>query len=136
MSKVFLGGTCNNSTWREELIPILERNNISYFNPVVKDWNEAAYQNELKERETADFVLYTITPKMVGFYSIAEAVDDSNKRPKKTIFYRKIDNELSGKLMMFSPEQSKSLTAVEKMILKNGGMVAESFQDIVNFVNK
>ena len=73
---------------------------------------------------------------MVGFYSIAEAVDDSNKRPKKTIFYRKIDNELSGKLMMFSPEQSKSLTAVEKMILKNGGMVAESFQDIVNFVNK
>ena len=35
MKKVFLGGTCNGSTWREELIPILE---INYFNPVVSDW--------------------------------------------------------------------------------------------------
>ena len=31
MKKIFLGGTCNNSTWRNELIPILEKyifNNI------------------------------------------------------------------------------------------------------------
>ena len=34
-NKVFLGGTCNNSTWREELIPQLK---IDYYNPVVKDW--------------------------------------------------------------------------------------------------
>lgn len=33
--KVFLGGTCNESTWREKLIPMLK---IDYFNPVVKDW--------------------------------------------------------------------------------------------------
>lgn len=31
--KVFLGGTCNNSTWREELKPLLK---IDYFDPVVK----------------------------------------------------------------------------------------------------
>jgi hypothetical protein len=33
--KCFLGGTCNNSQWREALIPMLK---IDYFNPVVKDW--------------------------------------------------------------------------------------------------
>ena len=33
--KIFLGGTCNESTWRDELIPNLT---IDYFNPVVKDW--------------------------------------------------------------------------------------------------
>jgi len=32
MKKIFLGGTCNNSTWREQLIPMLQ---INYFNPVV-----------------------------------------------------------------------------------------------------
>ena len=37
MKKVFLGGTCNDSLWREELIKKLE---IDYFNPVVDDWTE------------------------------------------------------------------------------------------------
>lgn len=32
--KVFLGDTCNGSTWRNKLIPLLE---IEYFNPVVED---------------------------------------------------------------------------------------------------
>ena len=61
MKKVFLGGTCNNSTWRDKLIQQLE---IDYFNPVVSDWTEEAYKRELKERETCDFVLYVITPNL------------------------------------------------------------------------
>ena len=40
----------------------------------------------MHERETADFVLYGITNYIKGVYSIAEVVDDSNKRPGKTIF--------------------------------------------------
>ena len=67
--KVFLGGTCNESAWREELIPMLK---IDYFNPVVDDWNEEAYKNELRERKICDLCLYTITPEMAGVYSIAE----------------------------------------------------------------
>jgi hypothetical protein len=49
--KVFLGGMCNDSLWRERLIPTLE---IDYFNPVVEDWNEEAQERELKEREECD----------------------------------------------------------------------------------
>ncbi|MGL5752690.1 MAG: nucleoside 2-deoxyribosyltransferase domain-containing protein [Paraclostridium sp.] len=48
--KVFLGGTCNDSTWRDKLIPLLEDNGINYFNPVVDDWNKEAQLNEIKER--------------------------------------------------------------------------------------
>lgn len=40
MKKVFLGGTCNESAWREELIQML---NVDYFNPVVDDWTEECY---------------------------------------------------------------------------------------------
>lgn len=83
MSKVFLGGTCNDSTWRDDLIPKLK---IDYFNPIVDDWNKEAQQEEIKERKNSDYVLYVITPKMSGVYSIAEVVDDSNKRPEKTLF--------------------------------------------------
>ncbi|MDN4618429.1 nucleoside 2-deoxyribosyltransferase domain-containing protein [Paenibacillus sp. PsM32] len=80
MKKVFLGGTCNNSIWREDLIPLLQRD---YFNPVVPWWKPEHLKEELKQRGECDFVLYVLTAEMVGFYSIAEVVDDSNKRPEK-----------------------------------------------------
>ena len=81
-TKVFLGGTCNNSTWRDKLISLLK---IDYFNPVVDDWTPECQDEEIRQRELCDYCLYTITPKMTGVYSIAEVVDDSNKRPEKTI---------------------------------------------------
>ena len=43
--KVFLGGTCNDSNLRDTLIKMLD---IEYFNPVVSDWTEECYQEELK----------------------------------------------------------------------------------------
>ncbi len=81
--KVFLGGTCNGSLWRNILKPKLK---INYYDPVVPHWSEEAYQRELIEREECDYCFNVITPKMTGFYSIAEVIDDSNKRPNKTVF--------------------------------------------------
>jgi len=83
MKKVFLGGTCNGSLWRNDLIKDLK---IDYFQPQAEDWTPEMMQKEIKQREECDFCLYVITPKMTGVYSIAEVVDDSNKRPGETIF--------------------------------------------------
>lgn len=80
--KVFLGGTCAGRKWRDELIPQLKCN---YYNPIVKNWSEEDRLREVRERQTADIVLYTITSDMAGVYSIAEIIDDSNKRPNKTV---------------------------------------------------
>lgn len=130
MTKIALMGTCNGSNWRDKLIPILEKNEIDYFNPVVPEWNDEAYQRELHEREYCDYCLYVITPKMTGFYSIAEVIDDSNKRPEKTIyiFLHEDDGEL------FTVHQIKSLGAVGKMVLTNGGNWYHGFDDLVNFI--
>ena len=105
--KVFLGGTCNDSTWRNVFIPMLK---IDYFNPVVDDWPEDCMAEEIKQRESCDFCLYAITPKMTGIYAIAEVVDDSNKRPDKTIFVLLHGDEGSN----FSPSQEKSLNHISK----------------------
>lgn len=131
--KVFLGGTCNESQWREKLIPLLK---IDYFNPVVPDWTEEAYQEELRQRELCDYCLYVITPKMTGVYSIAEAVDDSNKRPSKTVFAFLPDEE-DGENMEFSSEQLKSLDKVGEMISFNGGVYIRnrSYETIANYLN-
>lgn len=82
----------------------------------MEDWNDEAYKEELKQRKICDYLLYVITPKMEGVYSIAEVVDDSNKKPKKTIFcYTEEDGGT------FNKGQTKSLDAVGKMVEDNGG---------------
>jgi hypothetical protein len=127
--KVFLGGTCNNSQWREEVKPLLK---IDYFDPVCKgEWTQEAYERELYEREHCDFVMYVITPKMTGVYSIAEVVDDSNKRPRKTLFCFLESDEES----VFDKVQIKSLNAVAKMVKNNGGKVFESLAEMTNYLN-
>lgn len=114
-TKVFLGGTCNESKWRDHLIPHLT---IDYFNPVVDDWTEECMDEEIKQREGCDICLYAITPKMTGVYSIAEVIDDSNKRPAKTVFAL-FPYEQNGE--SFDNSQSKSLMQVAKMVEMNGG---------------
>ena len=62
---------------------------------------------------------------MTGVYSIAEVVDDSNKRPAKTIFCYLIpmrDEE-------FSAAQIKSLEQTGKMITKNGAIFFKTFAE-------
>jgi hypothetical protein len=128
MKKVFLGGTTNNSDWRDKLIKKLK---LDYFNPVVKDWNEAAQKEEIKQRKNCDYVLYVITAKMEGVYSIAEVIDDSNKRPEKTIFAYLLDDD--GK--EFTKHQIKSLDMVGSMVEENKGKWFKSLEEIADFLN-
>ena len=126
--KVFLGGTCNESTWRDELIKKLK---IDYFNPVVDDWTEECYKGELRQREICDYCLYVITPRMTGVYSIAEVIDDSNKRPEKTIFCF-LSNDDSKR---FVNGQIKSLDKVGVMVENNGGKYFKSLDEVAEFLN-
>lgn len=130
--EVFLGGTTvEGTTWREKLISLLE---IDYFNPVVDDWDEEAQELELEKRESCDFVLYVVTPLMEGFYSIAEMIDDSNKRPEETIvcFLDKDgENEDS-----WTEHQQKSIEAIENMVIKNGAFVLENLEEVAEFLNE
>lgn len=124
--KVFLGGTCNNSLWRNHIIPDLT---IDYFNPVVEEWTEKAKEQEIKERETADCCLYVLTSKMKGFYSIAEVVDDSNKRPEKTVY---CFSDFDGS---FDAHNVKALKAIGEMITGNGATWCENLEEVIQFLN-
>lgn len=126
MSKVFLGGTCNGPDYRTELIPKLT---IEYFNPVVSDWNEQARLNEEFQKKSSDYRLYVITPYMLGYFSIAEMIDDSNKFPQKTIvcFIKSYQDR------WFNDKQWHSILAITDMLRKNGARVYFDMNDVVNF---
>jgi predicted CopG family antitoxin len=71
VKKYFLGGTCGNSTWREDWIK-LNNNQFNYFNPVVANWDEKAQKIEDKEKELCDVHVYTLTEEQKGAYSFFE----------------------------------------------------------------
>lgn len=122
--KVFLGGTCAGRKWRNEIIPLLK---CDYYNPIVKNWSEKDRLREVHERQTADYVLYVLTADMAGVYSIAEVIDDSNKRPQKTILCILYDG--------FSFKMSHSLNAVARLTEENGAKVCEDLNEVVQFLN-
>jgi hypothetical protein len=128
MKKVFLGGTCNGSLWRDELIKDLR---IDHFHPCAEEWTPEMMEEEIKQRAECDFCLYVITPKMTGIYSIAEVEDYSNKPPGKTIFcYQSSDED-----QVFSDAQIKSLEQTGKMITKNGAQFFKTFAEIADYLN-
>ena len=128
MKKVFLGGTCNGSLWRDAVIKNLK---IHYYNPMGEEWTPAMMDEEVKQRAESDFCLYVLTPKMEGFFAVAEVVDDSNKRPAKTVFcFLNEDEEKT-----FSDVQLRSLEQVAKMVKRNGATYFNTLTEVTDFLN-
>ena len=126
--RVFLGGTCNGSQWREIFKELLS---VDYFDPVVEDWDDAARQRELEERKNDEIVLYCVTPLMTGVYAVAEVVDDSNKRPDRTVLLVLKKDEGS----RFTKHQEKALDAVARMVDGNGARIFRTLEGCAGYCN-
>lgn len=137
--KVFLGGTCNGSTWRNEMKDKLR---IEYIIPEEID-------DIQKEKEKCDFCLYVITPRF-DLDDIAEVINESNIRPKKTIFcYLEKDicdnsnsNEKNFELnkgwytdYIFSNKQIQSLDNIGQIVRENGGIFCDTLNDVILYIN-
>lgn len=124
--RVFLGGTTNGSKWRDEIIDKLEDDKIQFYKPLTTEWNEKSYTNNLHERKSCDLNIHCITPMQVGFYSIAEVVDDAHIRPTKTIFMI-LDKDQNHK---FNAAQKNSLAATSALLLKLHVPTIHSFDEL------
>ena len=128
--KVFLGGTCAESKWREKLIPLLK---CDYFNPVVEDWTPECQANEEREKLICDYHLYVITPKMQGVYSIAEVVKDSYEMEKGHCVFciTKEDDDRD-----WTKSELKSFESTANLVEKNGVKICNSLDEVANYLNE
>jgi hypothetical protein len=131
MYTVFLGGTCNGSTWRDELISELDSSKVSAFNPVVEDWNEQAQMEEDYHKANDDFTLYVLTPEMTGVYSVFEVAMDSCKRPGRVVAC--ILDERNGKT--FEGQVAKNMKKIKKDLINNGTLVFDNLNQVAMFFN-
>jgi len=77
---IFLGGSCNPTTWRKELaIPMLKSKGVTYYNPQVDHWSEALIAVEQKAKIEALVLLYVIdraTRALASMIEVAELITD------------------------------------------------------------
>ena len=97
----------------------------------VSEWNEAARARVRQVRVHADIVLYALTPLMEGCYSVAEAVDDSNKRPASTVMVLLAAPD-GGK--EFTSHQLRALRQTGELVKRNGAAYFESLEEAVDFI--
>ncbi|GLD93465.1 hypothetical protein PINS_up002057 [Pythium insidiosum] len=73
---VFLGGSCNPTTWRRDIaVPMLRDAGIHYFNPQVDEWYEELVAEETRAKEGAKFLLIVIDNSTRAIVSINESVE-------------------------------------------------------------
>lgn len=130
---VFLGGTCGDSTWRSELIPMLNSKTVKFFNPQLGpgEWNDEAAAAEKLHRELDDICVYVITPEGEGFYSFVEVTDDSNKRPERTVLL--VLMEAGGK--RFEGHTKKCVEKTMQLVAENGATVVRSLEELAEYLN-
>ncbi|XP_015118123.1 uncharacterized protein LOC107041856 isoform X3 [Diachasma alloeum] len=72
--EVFLGGSCNPTTWRSEIaIPTLQRLGITYYNPQVSQWGPELIAEEYEAKQNARVLLFVIDNQTRNTASIIEA---------------------------------------------------------------
>ena len=70
---VFLGGSCDPTTWRTDVvIPILQSKNVEFYNPQVKDWHSGLVALEREAKKKADVLFFVIDSQTRAIGSIAE----------------------------------------------------------------
>ena len=70
-----------------------------------------------------------------GVYSIAEVVDDSNKRPRKTLFLNLYTLHKEFPYRDDCSRMGHSLTAVENLLKANGVRCFSSIDEVAKFLN-
>ncbi|MFT5819819.1 MAG: hypothetical protein ACI8ZM_001044 [Crocinitomix sp.] len=105
---------------------------IEYFDPSILPKDFHSFKIAKVEWESCDYCLYVISPLMKGFDQIVNVVDDSNKRPNKTLYCFLLEDGEN----KFTEHQVKSLKAVGEIIKKNGASWFESLPKTIEFLNK
>jgi hypothetical protein len=73
---LFLGGSCNPTTWRADIaIPLLEAAGVSYYNPQVEDWSPELVKAEADAKIASVEVLFVIDHQTRAIASMLEATE-------------------------------------------------------------
>ncbi|KYN01583.1 PREDICTED: uncharacterized protein LOC108775000 isoform X3 [Cyphomyrmex costatus] len=84
--EVFLGGSCNPTTWRSDIaIPTLQNLGITYYNPQVSQWKPELIAQEYEAKQTARVLLFVIDNQTRNSAGIIEAAQLAATRSESLV---------------------------------------------------
>lgn len=162
--KIFLGGTCNGSKWRDRFLEefslkyggnlsrfrstddsrIFNFGDVEIMNPVVETgtWDSTLFDQELEYKKCSELLIYVITPLQVGLISPTEIMHDLlTKKNSKVIACYTLFDYKDGEMVSFEPSLIKNLKALFNYYGKyNNFRFIENrtddnnFEEFVNFI--
>ncbi|CAH8830571.1 unnamed protein product [Trichobilharzia szidati] len=90
----FLGGACNPTTWRKDVvIPILESLGLSYYNPQVDVWSPDLIKLEKNAKLSSDILLFVFENwKTRGLVSLLEVIYLASQRKPLVVTVSKVED--------------------------------------------
>ncbi|XP_055300575.1 uncharacterized protein LOC129567549 isoform X2 [Sitodiplosis mosellana] len=84
--EVFLGGSCNPTTWRADVaIPTLEKLGISFYNPQVSDWTPDLIELEHRAKEKARVLFFVMDSETRASAAAIEVAYISGHNPRHLV---------------------------------------------------
>ncbi|XP_034233560.1 uncharacterized protein LOC117640798 isoform X3 [Thrips palmi] len=84
--QVFLGGSCNPTTWRQDVaIPLLQDLDITFYNPQVSDWAPELIEKEHFAKTNAEVLFFVIDNQTRNTASTVEVAFYSGLRKQKLV---------------------------------------------------
>lgn len=127
---VFLGGSANPTTWRKDIvIPLLEKNNVTYYNPQVDDWKPELIALEAEAKERSKIILIVLDDMTSGVVSMMESLyyapQAYNLVPPKTVMvvrptlkeeYKYLNKKIEKVKELVSSDYLSSLQELQRII--------------------
>jgi len=124
---VFIAGRGDYGNWRSEIKRLLGDNVITAESSGRGLVNA---QHDAFEKEHADAIVFVITPSALSTFDLANAVNESNKRPEKTIVcFLSAGNE-----WMHDPRRYAELSEVRAILESNGARCLNGLAEITELI--
>lgn len=139
--EVFLGGSCNPTTWRHDVaMPLLDSFGISYYNPQVSEWSAELVAVEHRAKACAKLLFYVLDKRTRNVVSILEAANliasqrnlvlvIDNYQPNQSVAGEVISNKEFNEL-------GGSLATLHDLVEKHGIPTFSNISVAINFTAK
>ena len=135
--KVFLGGSCNPTTWRQDIaIPALEAAGITYYNPQVEDWTPELVEVEACAKRDATMLLFVIDAKTRAVASMNEVVEEICRGREVALVVQEMEegNELAEGSPNLLKDLNRGRVYLRDIAKRYGVMCFKSIEHAVQYV--
>lgn len=133
MLTIGMFGTCGNSQWRVSFIEKFIEKGITFFNPVVENWEEYRKVIEANHLLMDDIILFPVTDETYSFGSLAEvafSITQAIKSDKEKFVVIYVAPKVSKELFEKNAEMSKDSNRARSLCLEHLETQKNTFQNV------